>query len=397
MKKLYISLALFLPFIAHGALLDGLVSYWNLNEEAGARADLVGVNNLVDNETTNFAPGVLGNGANFSLSDTGFLSIDNSSQTGLSVSGDVSFSTWVKLNSILAEGNNLFAKDGGDKRAYAFSVNELGNLGLFFTSAPGGSPRTQANGDTVLDTGVFYHVVGVADVSEAGSGIQIYVNGVPEDMTVTDSGAVSIANTSAVFGLGTNTFGPERGLDGLMDEAGLWNRALTAEEILELYNSGTGLTYPFLHTVSGVSITPDSLNLNINEGVQLVANLEPSNADNKAVSWSSNNEVVAKIDADGLVTGIHVGSALITVKTDDGGFTAQTSVTVLEPAQPSGGGGGGGGGSRAGSSRNISNSPSTTGGLVLGAFADREALIAAIYEQIFALIKQLLAQMESGN
>ncbi len=34
-------------------------------------------------------------------------------------------------------------------------------------------------------------------------------------------------------------------MDGIVDEVGLWSRALTIAEVTALYNAGAGLAYPF--------------------------------------------------------------------------------------------------------------------------------------------------------
>ena len=83
--------------------------------------------------------------------------------------------------------------------------------------------------------------------------------------------------------------------------------------------------------VTGVSISEGtSLNLYEGEIHQLTAVVEPSNATDKGVSWDSNNPTKASIDSSGLVSALSVGSALITVMTDDGGFTDSITINVLE-------------------------------------------------------------------
>ncbi len=62
----------------------------------------------------------------------------------------------------------------------------------------------------------------------------------------------------------------------------------------------------------------------------LDATVTPENADNKAVSWSSSSESVATVNENGLVVAVESGTATITVSTEDGGFTANGTVTVRE-------------------------------------------------------------------
>jgi uncharacterized protein YjdB len=80
--------------------------------------------------------------------------------------------------------------------------------------------------------------------------------------------------------------------------------------------------------VTGVSVSPSTASISVGGTSQLTATVVPSNATNKAVSWNSSNTSVASISSTGLVTGLAAGSAIITVTTQDGSFTATCNVTV---------------------------------------------------------------------
>ena len=81
--------------------------------------------------------------------------------------------------------------------------------------------------------------------------------------------------------------------------------------------------------VTGVSLNSLSLTLTEGESVTLSASVQPSDATNKNVTWSSSDETVASVNS-GVVTALKQGSTKITVKTEDGGKTATCSV-VVEP------------------------------------------------------------------
>jgi formylglycine-generating enzyme required for sulfatase activity/uncharacterized protein YjdB len=83
--------------------------------------------------------------------------------------------------------------------------------------------------------------------------------------------------------------------------------------------------------VTGVSLDTATLTVGRGETATLAATIEPADATNKVVSWASGNEAVATVN-NGVVTGVGVGTAVITVTTTDGGFTASCTVTVTEPA-----------------------------------------------------------------
>ena len=59
----------------------------------------------------------------------------------------------------------------------------------------------------------------------------------------------------------------------------------------------------------------------------LTATVSPDNATDKSVTWESSNPTVATVD-EGTVTCMTVGNTTITVRTNDGGFTASCEVTV---------------------------------------------------------------------
>lgn len=81
--------------------------------------------------------------------------------------------------------------------------------------------------------------------------------------------------------------------------------------------------------VYNVLMAPAQVTLDLGETFQLVANVEPSNATDKGVSWFSNNTNIASIDANtGLVTATGAGSIDVTVTTNDGGYRASATITV---------------------------------------------------------------------
>ena len=87
-------------------------------------------------------------------------------------------------------------------------------------------------------------------------------------------------------------------------------------------------------SVTGVSLTPASLSLFTGDTATLTATVQPSNATNQNVTWSSDKPDVATVDAAGKVTAVGAGTATITVKTQDGGFTDTCEVTVERPYTP---------------------------------------------------------------
>ena len=88
---------------------------------------------------------------------------------------------------------------------------------------------------------------------------------------------------------------------------------------------------PATVSVTGVTLSQDSMSLNKGDSEALTATVLPADATNKNVTWSSSDEAVATVSADGVVTACGAGEATITVTTEDGGFTDACRVTVTVP------------------------------------------------------------------
>lgn len=82
--------------------------------------------------------------------------------------------------------------------------------------------------------------------------------------------------------------------------------------------------------VTGVSLNKTALQLKAGENETLIATIRPTDATNKNVTWTSSATDVASVH-DGLVTAKKAGTAVITVITEDGNFTAVCAVTVTQP------------------------------------------------------------------
>lgn len=81
-------------------------------------------------------------------------------------------------------------------------------------------------------------------------------------------------------------------------------------------------------SVTEVGLNKTSTTLIEGETETLVATVMPENATDKSVVWESGNESAATVSQEGLVTAVGEGKATITVKTNDGGFSASCEVTV---------------------------------------------------------------------
>lgn len=81
--------------------------------------------------------------------------------------------------------------------------------------------------------------------------------------------------------------------------------------------------------VEDISVSPTQVKVIVGKTQEITVEFTPSDATNKEVEWVSSKPEVASV-ADGVVTGVAVGEALITVTSVDGGFAAACKVVVEE-------------------------------------------------------------------
>ena len=86
--------------------------------------------------------------------------------------------------------------------------------------------------------------------------------------------------------------------------------------------------------VTGVTLTPDMLEMLIGESRDLSVVVEPYAALNKNVTYTSSDLSVVTVSAAGKLKAVGTGTATITVTTVDGGFTDTCVVTVKEDTPP---------------------------------------------------------------
>lgn len=140
----------------------------------------------------------------------------------------------------------------------------------------------------------------------------------------------------------------------LKNEYGITLKSGTTYYIVLYAADSSGKEYPVARTeykftttsvpVSSVSISPGNSTINIGSTLALKANISPSNATNKNVSWSSSNLAVASVSSDGVVTAKGKGTVTITATAKDGsGKTGKVTITVtcahssgyiIDPAVP---------------------------------------------------------------
>lgn len=79
---------------------------------------------------------------------------------------------------------------------------------------------------------------------------------------------------------------------------------------------------------TGVEVTPATASLVAGSTQQLSGAVQPTDATNKAITWTTSAPLIATVSSTGLVTAVAEGTATITATTADGNFTDTCAVTV---------------------------------------------------------------------
>ena len=241
----------------------GLVGHWKFDHTSGVLEDST-TNNL-DGSITDATRGTVGT-KNLSFTMDGVDdSIDITDSAPLDITSEITMSIWVKFLPELdcASGGTcyprIFAKphtaDAQPYQMYGLTyigANSDGNFEeVHFGIAGGGTQRdVQSQGD--IEYHKWYHLAGTFN----GTDVSLFINGVLNS-TASYSGSIDTNNEPLFFA----EFSPGGAFfNGSLDEARLYNRALTEEEIADLYVDGLTIINLEVNESEGTTTTEESGN-----------------------------------------------------------------------------------------------------------------------------------------
>ncbi|OGZ32864.1 MAG: hypothetical protein A2V69_00620 [Candidatus Portnoybacteria bacterium RBG_13_40_8] len=233
-------------------LTNGLVGLWSFNgsdidgNEAYDRSGQGNTGTIVGATKT---IGKVGQAMEFN-GTSDYIAITDDSIFDLNASNSYSWSFWIKPQN-LTNPNTIWSQDLGiDDDTYvliyagSFDVERWGPVtngigaGWVNQGSSGGEQLIVETNNNVLTLNTWHHVVITYTYStNALTRFKIYVDGA-DKTTGAEQGGTSIENISPAYTrIGSNQQYGEY-FDGMIDEARFYNRALTAQEVLRLYNMG---------------------------------------------------------------------------------------------------------------------------------------------------------------
>ena len=240
---------------------DGLVAYYpfngNANDESGNG------NNGTVNGATLTSDKFDNNEKAYSFdgSET-FITIPNDFFDGTE-NGTYTINFWTKYS----ETNTSIFNKGGSYKELNIGILNNGKLRYSYWP-PANATRIILESNTSLEPNNWYNV----SITHTGGIIKLYINDNLDSELQTDiifNWSTSInsacAGVGMHFGKDYNNCGRDRGYYGVIDDFGIWNRALTEEEITNLYNSNSSNECSTLVINTGVlSTNPVAYNSTVN-------------------------------------------------------------------------------------------------------------------------------------
>jgi len=225
------------------ALTDNLVSYWKLDESSGNASDSSGNSvTLTNNNTLTYTGGKINNGATFASATTKCLT----TSAGVSLfTNAFTISMWVKPAVADFSNNELFAyaPSSGSANIVKCEGTATDEARFIIFDSAGNFRKDYRSNTNIFAQNTWTYFTATWD----GTTLLLYANGSVLSPTKTIDDGATLTSTSRYFGLGIEAPSALIGnkLDAMLDEVGIWSRALSSTEVNELYNSGNGKQYPF--------------------------------------------------------------------------------------------------------------------------------------------------------
>ena len=222
----------------HADLESGLEAYWSFDETL---SDPVGGWHVrPDSGKATFTAGKLGQALVLGEKEPIVRTVDP--LAALDGESAFSLSAWVRASSVSRETDgDVISKGGKDGWGLAYSYG-ASNLSTVKAHASF-DQRVRFTQDPDADEDEWRHVVIVQQ--RAGAALSVYVNGVLIQSQIRTAFAYS-EDTRLLFGnvISTTGFvgGPRTRWEGSLDEVAIWRRALSEEDIGDLYRGGEGIS-----------------------------------------------------------------------------------------------------------------------------------------------------------
>jgi hypothetical protein len=241
---------------------NGLVGWWKFDETSGtSAADATGNGNTGTLSASNatWTAGEINNTVSLSNTNTtsgGLVNLANPSNFAFEITNAFTLAAWIFHSNSNTRESDIFGKQNpaSSWQGYSFwipaSGADCGNNCLEATFSTGSASHTVGLLSNTLSANTWHHVVETYDGSSNTSGVKMYIDGVSQTINSGGGAALStsilVSKPLQIGGDGDGDGTTDKGcctFNGLIDDARVYNRALSAAEVAWLYGA-TNTSYP---------------------------------------------------------------------------------------------------------------------------------------------------------
>lgn len=169
--------------------------------------------------------------------------IDLNFSCNLTAAAPISIGVWFKTSSG-SRGDivGVLKEAGAQDPIMIIYTNVVANKVGIQIKGDGGT-QLSTSGTTTINDGNWHHILLVLTTTTQ----KLYLDGnaTPEISGTTNTGDITLVGEDFFNGASNIRGSPSSFLNGNCDELGIWDEELSAADASELYNSGSGLSYPF--------------------------------------------------------------------------------------------------------------------------------------------------------
>jgi hypothetical protein len=219
-----------------GGLREGLVAYWDMDEESGTRNDSTAYNHdLADNNSVGYTT-TAKYGYAAIMQDSSYEYLSHPNDDTLYNGGDYSISAWIMPLEL--DYDCWIGSNGPAYYEKEIQLDIASSVAIYHRMSYDGNMQESMYYDPELTAGTWYHVV---IRHQCNDSMSMSVNGTIIEESI--SGKCAANSDNAIFTIGRRGSTASNYASIIVDEVAMWDRAISDEEISTLYNGGNGITY----------------------------------------------------------------------------------------------------------------------------------------------------------
>lgn len=278
---------IFCSSFGYAALSTNQLVYYKIDETSGSTVfDSMGLFNGIASSGAIITPyGKIGYARNFSV---GQIDIGN-----IGSMNDFTINAWIYPHNTTSPQRIIASRKSDGSAEWQVEINPGFSNKLYFGIQTSATSYTGGPCSINITPNVWTMIT----LTRTGATLDCFVNGVDGSISQSTSGSpTGTITTATTTHIGHNPTGLANYFGGRIDEVGIWTRVLSADEVMQLYNSGIGLQYPYSVSPSNsvVFVSPptpanNTIQFVLNSSITIRSNATVTNYTNSTIRFFYEN------------------------------------------------------------------------------------------------------------